>query len=127
MRNARYAQLFKQVYGSDAFVDTISAYNKIADAIAAFERTPLFSPFTSKYDYFLAGKAKFTEQEKRGRKLFEDADKGNCAACHPSRPSENGTPPLFTDYSYDNLGVPKTLTTRFIVYRPNSIQQARDL
>ena len=42
----------------------------------------------------------------RGKKLFEEDDKGNCAACHPSRPSEDGTPPLFTDFSYDNLGVP---------------------
>jgi cytochrome c peroxidase len=39
--------------------------------------------------------------------LFEDEDKGNCAACHPSQPSDDGTPPLFTDFTYDNLGVPK--------------------
>lgn len=107
VRQARYSKLFTQVYGKSTFNNTNTAYNKIADAIAAFEHTPIFHPFTSKYDYFLAGKTNFTVQEKRGKKLFEDENKGNCAACHPSRPSENGTPPLFTDFSYDNLGVPK--------------------
>jgi cytochrome c peroxidase len=113
VRKASYAKLFIQVYGTNAFNNANSAYNKIADAIAAFERTPIFRPFTSKYDYFLAGKAKFTDQEKRGRQLFEDENKGNCAACHPSRPAEDGTPPLFTDFSYDNLGVPQNPNNPF--------------
>ena len=39
--------------------------------------------------------------------LFISELKGNCAACHPSNASPDGTPPLFTDFSYDNLGVPK--------------------
>jgi cytochrome c peroxidase len=107
VKKANYAKLFERVYGKMAFDNIHTAYNNTAEAIATFERTPLFRPFTSKYDYFLAGKAKFTDQEKRGRVLFEEPDKGNCAACHPSRPAEDGTPPLFTDFSYDNLGVPQ--------------------
>ena len=77
------------------------------DAIAAFEESAEFNPFNSKYDLYLAGKAKLNAKEKKGVALFEDPKKGNCAACHPSRPTENGFPPLFTDFSYDNLGVPK--------------------
>jgi cytochrome c peroxidase len=107
VRQAEYAPLFEQVYGKNAFRDTERAYNRIAKAIAAFERTPAFAPFTSKYDYYLRGKAKLTDQERRGRKIFEDPAKGNCAACHPDRPAEDGTPPLFTDFTYDNLGVPR--------------------
>ena len=42
-----------------------------------------------------------------GLELFEREDKGNCAACHPSQPGANGEPPLFADFTYDNLGVPK--------------------
>jgi hypothetical protein len=30
-----------------------------------------------------------------------------CSACHPSRPGPGGEPPVFTDFTYDNLGVPK--------------------
>jgi len=99
--------LFIQVYGPDAFADDAKAYDKIAEAIAAFESSPVLKRFTSKYDYFLYGQAKLTEQELRGRRIFEDENKGNCAACHPSRPAADGTPPLFTDFTYDNLGVPK--------------------
>jgi cytochrome c peroxidase len=105
-RQAEYAGLFEQVYGPGALDDIEQAYDNLADAIAAFERTGRFRPFTSKYDYFLAGKAKLTPKEKRGRFIFEDGDKGNCAACHPSR-TDNGAKPLFTDFTYDNLGVPK--------------------
>jgi cytochrome c peroxidase len=64
------------------------------------------------------GKARFTAHEKRGRELFEDPNKGNCAACHPSRPAKDGTPPLFTDYSYDNLGVPRNPENPFYSVAP---------
>jgi cytochrome c peroxidase len=45
--------------------------------------------------------------ELRGLALFEDPDTGNCAACHPSRPGADGSPPLFTDFTYDNVGLPR--------------------
>jgi cytochrome c peroxidase len=113
VRAADYAKLFRQVYGSDVFDDTDAPYDSIADAIAAFERTRAFNKFTSKHDAWLAGKAQLTEQEERGRELFERVDKGNCTACHPSQPAEDGTPPLCTDFSYDNLGVPKNPHNQF--------------
>ena len=43
----------------------------------------------------------------RGRALFEG--KAMCSNCHTSRPSADGKRPLFTDYTYDNLGVPRNL------------------
>jgi cytochrome c peroxidase len=82
----------------------------VADAIAAFEKTRFFSPFTSKFDYYLAGEAELTDQELNGLALFEG--KAQCNACHPSEPlmAPGGgmMPPLFTDYTYDNIGVPKS-------------------
>ena len=45
--------------------------------------------------------------------IFESEEKGNCAACHPSQPGENGLPPLFTDHTYDNLGVPSNAEMPF--------------
>jgi cytochrome c peroxidase len=46
----------------------------------------------------------------RGLALFNDAGKGNCAACHPTTnyidTDATVHPPLFTDYTYDNLGIP---------------------
>lgn len=35
------------------------------------------------------------------------AQPGNCAGCHPSARGADGSLPLFTDFTYDNLGVPR--------------------
>lgn len=105
IRNASYADEFKLVFGQDALNDIDKAYEYVATALASFERSSILNPFTSKYDYYLAGAVKLSEQEERGLQLFEAEKKGNCAACHPSRPVD-GKPPLFTDFTYDNLGVP---------------------
>ena len=107
VRRAEYAPLFRKVFGARAFDTPDRAFERIAEAIAAYERSRAFAPFSSKYDAWLAGKTKLTAAEKRGLEVFEREDKGNCAACHPSRPAKDGTPPLFTDFTYDNLGVPK--------------------
>lgn len=107
VRRAAYAGLFEQVYGKGALDDVDRAFERIAAALAAYERGPELRPFSSKYDAWLAGKAKLSKQELRGLKLYEDEKKGNCAACHPSRRGPKGEPPLFTDFTYDNLGVPR--------------------
>lgn len=107
VRTSAYAPLFLEVFGPTSLDDTELAFTHIAQALTSFEHSRAFSPFTSKYDAYLAGKAKLTEQELRGLKAFEAEDKGNCAACHPSQPAADGTPPQFTDFSYDNLGSPR--------------------
>jgi hypothetical protein len=33
--------------------------------------------------------------------------KGMCSACHVSEPGASGEPPVFTDFTYDNLGLPR--------------------
>jgi cytochrome c peroxidase len=66
-----------------------------------------FHPFNSKYDAFLEGRAALTAQEARGLQLFNDPASGNCRACHPSAPGADGAKPLFTDFSYFALGVPR--------------------
>lgn len=97
IRNSTYAALFEQVYGAGSLNDAATAFDQVADAIAAFERTDAFSPFTSKFDRFLSGQVGLTQQEELGFTWFNGI--GQCADCH--------IPPLFTDHSYSNLGVPK--------------------
>jgi len=77
------------------------AYDQIALSIAAYEASPEVNAFTSKYDYALKDMVKLTKQERRGFALFHG--KGQCFRCHPV----SGAQPLFTDFSYDNLGIPK--------------------
>ena len=118
----RYVQAFREVYGLDltrvpppgdapapAVVETV--YARMTRAIAQFERSAQFSPFTSKYDFVLAGRTELSPQEAAGRKLFEG--KGKCSACHPSElePDASGRPfpPLLTDFTFDNLGLPRNV------------------
>lgn len=101
------------MFGQDIFIDTDEAYDRMADAIATFERTPAFKRLSSKYDAYLAGRGRLNRQERRGLELFERPDKGNCAACHISSPDEANPKPLLTDFTFDNLGVPKNPDNRF--------------
>ncbi|HEY2685036.1 MAG TPA: cytochrome c peroxidase [Steroidobacteraceae bacterium] len=102
-----YLAEFTALYGSDVLNDPDTALQRIGAALAAFEtESPQFHPFTSKYDYWRKGEATLTAQEQQGLALFNDPSKGNCAACHPST-SAGVTPPLFTDFSFDNLGLPR--------------------
>lgn len=104
----RYARLATTVWGDGAFADVEAAYDRIAQAIAAFESTERFRPFRSKFDDVLRGTAVFSEKEAWGFDLFKDPEKGNCIACHVG--DEESTDPtdwLFTDFTYDNVGVPR--------------------
>jgi cytochrome c peroxidase len=78
----------------------LEAYDVIGRAIAAFEDSPAMNQFSSRYDAYLAGRATLTAEERRGLVLYEK--KGKCAACHPN----DGERALFTDFTYDNIGVP---------------------
>ncbi len=107
IRKSPYTSLFEEVYGPGSLDEVETAYNLVADAIAAYEETAELNSFSSKYDLYLEGKLELTDQEMRGLAIFEDEKKGDCSACHPSRPDSDGNPPHFTDYSYDNLGIAK--------------------
>jgi len=124
-----YAFLFKEVWGADSLVCAKGVglvYDRIGLSIAAYERSAEVNPFSSKFDYFwgntkAAGKNVkminddnyldytgygLTDEELYGLALFNDEDKGKCALCHTLDEGSAGYP-LFTDFSYDNLGVPK--------------------
>lgn len=103
-----YLADFTALYGTAVLSDPASALQRMAAALAAFESEDGdFHPFTSKFDYWQKNQAQLTAQELRGVALFNTPTKGNCAACHPSTSADGVTPPLFTDFSYDNLGVPR--------------------
>jgi len=79
-----------------------------AQALARFEiEDPSFHPYDSRYDAYLRGTGRLTAQELRGLQLFNSADKGNCAECHPSTPGPGGRPPDFTDERFVAVGVPR--------------------
>ncbi len=117
VRQSGYAGFFKQVFGQSSLNNTSSAFHDIEEAIAAFEGSSEVCQFTSKYDYSLEGKVKLTDMEKRGLALFEG--KGKCASCHPSRPGPYSSHPLFTNFAYYNIGIPKNWSNPFLSLPPS--------
>jgi cytochrome c peroxidase len=107
---AMYGNMFRSLFGSAACgaratqAQIDAAYDGIGAAVSAFEASPMVNRYGSKYDRFLRGEAKLTALERKGLALFKG--KANCAACHPADPDEDGNPPLFTDNTFDNLGLP---------------------
>jgi len=123
-----YADLFEEVWGPGSLDwenDIDGTYERIARSIAAFERSTEVNPFSSRFDTFWH-KAKsvgkdlesidesnweeykdlgLEDDEVEGFMLF--VTKGKCAECHVLTPGPNGEPPVFTDFTYDNLGAPR--------------------
>ncbi|WLE62608.1 cytochrome-c peroxidase [Burkholderia plantarii] len=105
---SKYATTLKQMFGDNVFNDPRLAASEIVFAIARYQfEDPSFHPYNSKYDRWLEGKARLSHAELNGLRLFNDPDKANCAGCHLSKPSPEGLPPMFTDYQYEALGVPR--------------------
>jgi cytochrome c peroxidase len=77
------------------------AFGEIGLSIAIYEGSPDVSAFTSKYDQTFDGKIKLNKEEQRGYALFRG--KGMCHRCHIS----NSQGALFTDFTFDNLGIPQ--------------------
>ena len=104
-RKSPEAATLRQLAGSD---DPQRLFATILEALEAFEQSYRdFYPYSSKYDAYLAGKAKLTPGEARGLALFNDPAKGNCAHCHKSTRDKEGQAPQFTDYGFVALGLPR--------------------
>jgi len=134
---SKYAGLFEQVWGPgslDCSAGGVSAtYDRIGLSIAAYEGSAEVSPFNSRFDdYWRACLAAgntgevcglgegdqadldpagiLTEQEFEGLIEFGEY----CSPCHIStEPGPGGVPPLFTDFTFDNVGTPRNLENPF--------------
>ncbi|MTV12523.1 MULTISPECIES: cytochrome c peroxidase [Bradyrhizobium] len=108
LRRASYAPRFAELFGAQVFDNTRLLVAEAMFAVARYQvEEPSFHPYTSKFDYWLEGKARLNESELRGLQLFNDPDKANCGGCHTSQPTRDGLPPLFTDHQYEALGAPR--------------------
>jgi len=108
LRRASYAPEFRKVFGAGIFRDPRQAYAQALNALERFELDdPSFHPYNSKYDDYLDGKAELNQNEMHGLALFDDRRGGNCASCHLDRKGADGSHPLFTDYEFEALGVPR--------------------
>jgi cytochrome c peroxidase len=101
-------EYYQKVFGASKGDDDLAFVNNMAIAIAAYESASEVSPFTSKFDDYLRGDVQLSPQEAKGFDLFKNPEKGNCLGCHAGvENSKNPRDWLFTDFTYDNLGVPR--------------------
>lgn len=107
LNDKKYVEMWGKAWGSSFKMDTpeeIAAnYKKIGLAIAEYEGSIEVNQFTSKFDAVQNGQAQFTALETRGMVLFQRAE---CDNCHSMEPV-GATPALFTDFSYENIGLPQ--------------------
>ncbi|HEY6475162.1 MAG TPA: cytochrome c peroxidase [Polyangia bacterium] len=97
-----------------AFPDARGEANAVfKDALAALEafqkEDPSFHPYTSKFDLHAGNKigGSWTPAEARGVRVFVSPKLGNCGSCHYSGPGLGGSSGMFSDYSYEAIGVPR--------------------
>jgi cytochrome c peroxidase len=135
-----YATLFRKVWGAlncDTPQAVGTVYDQIGFSISAYEKSHEVNPFSSKFDRFWDNaKAKgldvtqinvtnwqqykylgLSANEVYGLAIFNDEGKGKCALCHTLDEGTAGYP-LFTDFTYDNLGIPKNPENPFYQVDP---------
>jgi cytochrome c peroxidase len=95
------------------------AFDEFGQAIAAYEISSSVSPFTSKFDAYLADSTTtpLSPKEQRGYDLFRG--KAQCNTCHLDGRSNMATgsdtgaatnaAPMFTDFTYNNIGLPRNV------------------
>jgi cytochrome c peroxidase len=95
------------------------AFDEFGQAIASYEISSSVSPFTSKFDAWLANSSTtpLTATELAGYNLFRG--KAQCNTCHLDGRSNTATGtdtgaatnvrPMFTDFTYNNLGLPRNV------------------
>lgn len=102
-----YQALWEKVWGNKMNLSTPALiaqnYDRIGLAIAEYEASSEVNQFSSKYDAFTRKQVDLTPLEKQGLSLFDG--KAKCDKCHESK-SKGNTPALFTDFGYENIGLP---------------------
>jgi cytochrome c peroxidase len=110
LRDASYAKHFTELFGESILGTPQLLVSEAMFAVSRYQiEEPSFHPYTSKFDYWLEGKARLSASEMRGYDLFNNPDKANCAGCHVDQPSKDGLPPLFTDHQFEALGAPRNM------------------
>ena len=112
--NPDYVTSMTELFGPQVFDDPETAYGAMTQAIAAYERTPEFAPFDSKYDRYLRGEYQLTRDEELGRLLFFSEQFTNCNLCHQLSRNPLDQQETFTNYQYHNIGTPVNRAARVV-------------
>ena len=110
VRAASYAPAFLRAFGAHALDDAEAALANVQLALQSFQTEDAsFHPYSSKFDRHETNRpgGTFTSAEERGYAIFNDPDVGNCASCHFPNPGVGGSKTMFSDFSFEAIGVPR--------------------
>lgn len=114
IRQASYFKDFEKIFGKQGLHDNQVLLLLSTLALKTFQTSIQVNPYTSKFDLYLAGKATLSPSEIRGWNLFNDTTKTQCSICHLTEKDSRTNTILFTDFSYENLGIPKHPNQKYI-------------
>ena len=108
VRKLSYFQDFATLFGLSGVSTDQQVFDTLLVALQAYQQQdPDYLLFNSKFDRVLDGQDQFSPQEARGLAIFNDPAKGNCGHCHSSEVRAGGHRPLFTNFGYAALGLPR--------------------
>jgi cytochrome c peroxidase len=108
LRQAGYADALARIVGASVRGDDRLLVGEAMFALARYQIEDIaFHSYTSKFDAWLEGRARFTPAEMRGYQAFNDPERGNCGGCHVDQPGADGLPPRLTDTQFEALGAPR--------------------
>jgi len=105
LEKPQYVTALAAHFGAAVLDDAAMTFRAVTEAIAAYERSPEFVAFDSRYDRYLRGEYRLTRDEEIGRMLFF-SQVINCHSCHLVDARENRQGESFTSFRYHNIGVP---------------------
>jgi cytochrome c peroxidase len=125
VKNSSYAAQFMQTWGNNVFDDPDTAFKDIGLSLQAYQLEDAdFHPFTAKYDYVATvalsngQPVQFTAAEIRGFNVAQNPNGGNCFACHYNGQLVGGGGAIFTDFTFEAIGVPRNNNIPANVTRP---------
>ncbi|MES2183104.1 MAG: cytochrome c peroxidase [Pseudomonadota bacterium] len=108
VRALPYFATLMRLYSAPASPTDQQVFDTTTLALQTYQAgDPDFLLFNSKFDQVADGQASFTAPEARGLALFNDPQRGNCTSCHTSQPGAGNSRPLFTNFNYAALGLPR--------------------
>jgi cytochrome c peroxidase len=132
VRYGRYAEKFKSVYGPTSLEEPPEGVLRdITKSITDYENSPEVSPFSSKYDAYVQGRVKLSDEEMAGLRLVTGSTNGRpggpanykfaqCVLCHGIPTDTRQGPDLWTNSCYANIGVPRNRNNPFYTQTDSS-------
>src|SRR5688572_28975320 len=120
LRRSPIAARFRSFIGEQALADPAEAFNRLDRNRAVRGGEPRIPPLRQQVRRLPRRQGRADARGEPRPRAFRGPRKGQPRGLSPSRPGVNGAPPLFTDFTYDNVGLPRNASLPANADRPFS-------